>query len=259
MGKLIFISILVALFQLPGDFPLKKGKPTGKGVGMYVEQKAPSVLAEFQNYVKDTLYDVWFYSSDEKDVMDPDQNELGRHYPNEIYIAEAGEFVAYELADLTARQQKSYRECNRFVKTVMLHELCHEYVYQLSVEMEALLRLPVDRAYRTGVWIVVSHETYGSSFVHEGLSEYLCGAMGELISPAEQAAPASVAELLDRDRQYEMKYKYGAAFLKPFLDTIGFKKGVQVLLHNPPPSHEEILEPGRFFSRLIIPELLAGR
>ena len=65
--------------------------------------------------------------------------------------------------------------------------------------------------------------------------------------------PLTIEELLDRDREYMIKYKYASAFLETYLDTTGFKKGVQILLHNPPPTYEEILQPGRFFGRLEIP------
>ncbi len=54
MGKLISILLLVVLFQLPGDFPLEKGRPTGQGVEMYVEQKVSLVLAEFKSFYTTT-------------------------------------------------------------------------------------------------------------------------------------------------------------------------------------------------------------
>lgn len=255
MGKMISILLLLIPAMMAGDYPLKNGKPTSEGIEQYVDENADSLIREYQDFIGDTLYNVWIYTAnlDEQDETNP--IELGRYFPHEIYISTAERFEAYELDDLSQVRRESLRESNKFVKGVMIHELTHEYVEQIGMEMRSLYKLHVDKSYETGVWIVSSYENFGSSFIEEGLCEYISGEMGELIQPTRVEKPGSIEELLDRDNQYRIKYKYAVVFLETFLDTTGFKEGVQILLHNPPPTYEEILEPAHFFNRLVVPEI----
>jgi hypothetical protein len=255
MGKLISILLLLLPAMISGDYPLKKGKPTSEGIERYVEENADLLLREYQDFVGDTLYNVWIYTIGPEEQYDTHSIELGRYFPHEIYISTAECFEAYELDDLSAERRESLRESNKFVKGVMIHELTHEYINQIGLEMRSLHKIRVDKSYETSIWIVNSYENFGSSFIEEGLCEYLCGEMGELIQPPRVEKPASVEELLDRDHAYMVKYKYAAVYLKTFLDTTGFKEGVQILLHNPPPTYEEILQPAHFFGRLVVPEI----
>jgi len=240
---------------ISGDYPLKNGKPTSEGIIQYVEENADLILKEYQAFVGDTLYNVWIYTDELEKPGEAEPIELGRFFPHEIYISTAEYFQAYEVDDLSGKQRAKLRESNKFLKGVIIHELTHEYVYQIAMEMRSPFQIHVDKAYKTGLWIVNSFETFGSSFIEEGLCEYLTGKMGELIPPKEVEKPSSVEDLLDRDNQYMVKYKYAASFLETFLDTTGFKKGVQILLHNPPPVYEEILFPEHFFERLAVPEV----
>lgn len=253
---LAVISILLLIAQLgnSGDYPLKDGKPTSKGIELYVEQNSHALVKEFQDFVGDTIYNVWIYTDELNDPWDSLSLELGRFFPHEIFITTSECFEAYELKDLSLHRREKLRECNKFVKAVMIHELAHEYVNQIGVEMQSVHHLHIDKTYETGIWIVKSHETFGSSFIEEGISEYITGKMGELIPPSHLEKPLSIEELFDSKKEYLIKYKYASAYLECFLDTTGFKKGVQILLHNPPPSYEEILHPDRFFGRLEFPE-----
>jgi hypothetical protein len=239
---------------IPVGYPLENGRPTSKGIELYVEQTSDYLVKEYQDFVEDTIYNVWIYADELQDRWASDSIELGRYFPHEIYVTTAELYEAYELDDLPAEEREKIFESNKFVKAVMIHELTHEYVNQVGVEMQSVLRMHVDKSYRTGLWIVNSHETFGSVFIEEGICEYLCAKMGELIPPKHLEAPQTVEELLDRDRDYLIKYKYSSAFLETFLDTTGFKRGIQILLFNPPPTYEEILQPDRFFSRLELPE-----
>lgn len=254
MGKLIYILLLLMSAVMTGDYPLKNGKPTSEGIEQYVEENTDSLLREYHDFMGDTLYNVWIYTANLEEQGDTNLIELGRYFPHEIYISTAERFEAYELDDLSPGRRENLRESNKFVKGVMIHELTHEYVNQIGVEMRSLHKIHVDKSYETGVWIVNSHENFGSSFIEEGLCEYISGEMGELIQPTRVEKPGSIEELLDRDNQYMVKYKYAVGFLENFLDTTGFKVGVQILLHNPPPSYEEILYPDHFFGRLVVPE-----
>jgi hypothetical protein len=79
--------------------------------------------------------------------------------------------------------------------------------------------------------------------------------MGEVIIPRVTVVPRTVEELTGEENKYRMKYKYSAHFLREFLDEKGFKRGVKILIHNPPPTYEEILNPDQFFGRLVEPGL----
>lgn len=253
METLITIWILVIQVGISEDYPLINGKPTSNGIKLYVEQNSDSLVREFQEFVEDTLYNVWIYADELKEQEGSECIELGRFYPHEIYITTAELFEAYELDDLSPEQRGGLRECNKFVKAAIIHELTHEYVDQIGIEMQSVYNIHVDKSYQTGIWIVNSPKIFGSSFIEEGISEYLTGKMGELIPPSHVEVPVTIDELIDRDKEFMFKYKYASAFLKSFLDSTGFKKGVQILLHNPPPSYEEILHPDLFFRRLEVP------
>jgi len=74
--------------------------------------------------------------------------------------------------------------------------------------------------------------------------------MGEIIPPKRIFIPKTIEDLMNKDISYEIKYKYSSYYLKPFLDTTDFKKGVKILLHNSPPTYEEILNPDMYYGRL---------
>lgn len=208
-------------------------------------------MVEYQNFVGDTLYDVWIYAEDltANDILD--SMELGRYYPDEIYITTDELFLAYELADLTKKERISIVESNKFVKAAVIHELTHDYVHQISVEMRSIDGIHVDRSYQSSLRILRSYDLFGSTFIEEGICEYIVKKMGELISPKRPFIPRTIKGLTDKNNRYFVNYKYSSYYLKTFLDTTGFKKGVKVLLHNSPPSYEEILKPDLFFSRLV--------
>ena len=113
------------IFAFSGDCPWKNRKPTSKGIEQYVEENSDRIIKEYQDYVGDTLHNVWIYTDDLNDQEDREALELGRFFP---------------------------------------HEISHEYVNQVGMEMKSVFHLPVDKSYQTGVWIVQSHTTFGSSF-----------------------------------------------------------------------------------------------
>jgi len=257
MGKLISILFLIIQVGMSGEYPLKNGKPTSEGIKQYVEENAESLVREYQQFVGDTLYNVWIYAEELDDEPGTESMELGWHFPHEIYISTVEKFEAYELENLTPHQRSRFKESNKFVRGVMIHELTHEYVNQIGVEMQAIFHIAIDPSYKIDLWIVNSHENFGSTFIEEGISEYMVEKMGELIPPLRMKIPLTVKDLLKRENQYMVRYKYSSLFLKAFLDTTGFKKGVQILLYNPPPTYEEILQAERFFRRLEVPQILS--
>jgi len=253
LKRLVFILLLLNPFGESGEYPLKNGKPTSKGIIQYIEDKGDSLIIEYENFIGDTLFNVWIYAEDLSQYERVDSMELGRYYPNEIFIHTAEKFQAYELGDLPRWKRAFMEESNKFVKATVMHELTHEYIYQISLEMQWLDSIRVHKAYQTYIWIIRTHETFGSVFIEEGICEYVSEKMGEIIPPRRPVIPKSIEELIDGKNRYKFQYKYASFFLRSFLDTTGLKKGVKILLHNPPPTYEEILAPDRFYGRLTDP------
>jgi hypothetical protein len=200
--------------------------------------------------VGDSLLDIVVYADDLRHYGLEDPMEKGRYYPDEIIISTMEGYRAYELGDLSWKERSTILETNQIVKGVVMHELTHDYIYQISREMHEVDSVVVHPAYRTHIWIIRGYEKFGASFIEEGLCEYMVEKMGELIPPKEVYIPETREDLTDPENRYRVVYKYSSHMLKPFLDTTGFKAGVKILLHNPPPTYEEILEPDLFFSRL---------
>jgi hypothetical protein len=254
LKTLIYIS-LILLLAGQDDYPMKDGKPTSKGIEQYVEDHADSLVRAYQDFVGDTLYHVWIYAEDLHKYGIEDSLELGFYINNEIYISTSEYFVAYELSELSSFRRSRYTDNNKFVKATILHELTHDYFNQIAWEMISVDSMHVDRSYIPYNWILTTMESFGSEFIEEGVCEYIVEKMGEVITPRVTVVPRSVEELTQEENKYRMKYKYSAHFLRDFLDGKGFKRGVKILIHNPPPTYEEMLDPDLFFSRLLEPDL----
>jgi hypothetical protein len=244
----IFLAVVVAGVQ--EEFPLKNGKPTSKGIEKYVELMGDSIIAEYQDFVDDTLYNVIFATEDRGPVEGEGPIELGYYFPFEAVISRAELFEAYELEDLSPRRLRSFNESNRFVKGVMVHELSHAYINQVALELKIMEGILVHPEYESGIRIIRTPETFGAIFIEEGIAEYITERMGQLIPPKKPFVPKSLEELLKPENAYSVHYKYSAHVLRPFLDQKGIKEGIRILLVNPPPTYEEILNPSAFFERL---------
>lgn len=250
MTRFLFILLLFVPVQEKSDYPLKNGRPTSKGVDRYVEENADALILEFQNFIDDTLYNTNIYTDDLSKNEDQNPMELGIYYPNEIFITNAEVFIAYELEWLPRSSRDSIRYSNKFVKAAVIHELMHHYIYQLSIEMLRRDHIQVDRAYQSFFRIYSDRGNAGTRFIEEGLCEYATLKMKEIISPRRPPIPRKASDLTRPENAYNIFYKYSAYCLTEFLDTTGLKEGVKILLHNPPPSEDEILDPELFFARL---------
>ena len=250
MKTIAFILLLIPL-NLFSDYPLKFGIPTSKGIEKYVNEKKDSLIVEYENFIKDTLFDIWIYTDDLTDYVDFDSLELGRYYPEEIIISTAELFIAYELADLSKFRKTWISESNKFVKSTIFHELTHDYFNQIIKEMRYIDSVHVSLEYVNFRFIIIAHTIFSADFIEEGICEYMVENMEEIIPPKKPFIPKTKEDLVDINNSYKVNYKYSSYYLKEFLDTTGFKKGVKILLYNSPPSYEEILKPNLFFNRLI--------
>lgn len=250
MPRLLLIFILILPFQEKSDYPLKDGRPTSKGIDRYVEEHAEELIGIFQDFVDDTLYNANVYTEDLSNNPEINPLELGNYYPNEIFINNTGNFLAYELDDLGRQSRDTILNSNQFVEAAVLHELMHHYIYQLSIEMLRTDKIQVDRAYQSFFRIYSHRDDVGSRFIEEGICEYTTLRMEVILSRGRPYKPRKPEDLQRPEREYDIFYRYSAFSLRDFLDTTGLKKGIKTLLHNPPPSVEEILDPELFFDRL---------
>jgi hypothetical protein len=251
MKYLVFIALLLIPFSSNKKYPLKGGKPTPKGIEMYIEDNRDSLVYEYLSFVKDTFWlDYWIYAEDLTNYVGHDSLELGRYFNGEIVIDMDTLFQAYELDDWSNFRRKIQGESNKFVKGVLFHELTHHYINQIGREMEYYDSVRVNRSYESNIWIIRSYDMFGSRFIEEGICEYLVTKMDELIPPKKYNKPKSKSDLLKPENNYKYVYKYSSEYLRIFLDTTGFKRGVKILIHNEPPTYQQILNPELYFNNL---------
>lgn len=250
MVKLLFLLVLLVPVQERPDYPLKNGRPTSKGIDRYVEENAEKLAHEFQKFIGDTLYNTNIYSEDLSRNNDQNPLELGIYYPNEIFINNAGNFIAYELEHLSRERRDTIISTNQFVKAAVFHELMHHYIYQLSIEMSHKDRLSVDRAYQSFFKVYSNRDDPGPRFIEEGICEYITVKMKETISRWRPYIPKKTSDLSREEKAYDIYYQYSAYCLTEFLDSTGLKRGIKTLLHNSPPNTQEILDTELFFARL---------
>ena len=250
MSSILLILLLIGPFQERSDYPLKNGRPTSKGIDRYVEENADALILEFQDFIGDTLFNTNIYTEDLSQNDDHNPLELGNYYPNEIFITNSELFIAYELEWLPKKSRDTIISSNLFVKAAVFHELMHHYIYQIGIEMLRKDQIPVDRAYQSFFRIYSYREDPGSRFIEEGICEYVTTKMKETISPRRPYIPKKARDLSKPENAYRVYYKYAEYYLREFLDTAGLKQGVKILLHNPPPTTEEILDPELYFARI---------
>jgi len=250
MSRILVILLLLVPVQDKGEYPLKNGRPTSKGIDLYIEENSERLVMEMQNFLDDTLYNANIYTEDLSRNNDHNQLELGNYYPNEIFITNAEVFLAYELETLPRAQRDSIINSNLFVNAAVFHELIHHYIYQVSIEMLRREHIDVDRAYQTFFRIYSNRDNPGSRFIEEGICEYVTLRMKARISHGRPRIPRSPGDLTREENEYNVFYRYSTYCLQDFLDTQGLKQGIMILLHNRPPSTEEMLDMDLYFARL---------
>ena len=261
MGIFFRILIFLAITVLPQEALLlyKNGKPSSKGIDEYVNNNSNDFIDEFQQYIKDTLYnDVYITTTDLSKLADYDKSELGfteLHLNGcEIVITNQRKFADYSINTLTKRGGKKDRnEYEQFVKSVMFHELMHAYFRQI---MQVLIMQDKLNHYYYNTQLVPNAEMrYGSAFLEEGLCEYLIRTKGEILECQNKYVPKTVNDLLNKENTFKVQYEYSSYYLQNFMDSCTnkygrMKIGIKIILENNPPNYQEILNPKLYFNRL---------
>lgn len=230
-------------------YPLKNGRPTTLGINYYVKNNEDKFISEFQELVKDTLYDVYITVDDIRKYTD-DPNTLGYCAvgmgSSEIVITNEPRYLHYEYSMLTPYQRKAILESNNFVKGVIFHELTHNYFNQVILEMR-IDSMDVSMEYNN--FNMIPKNSFGSNFIEEGIAVYMTVKKGEIIF-GKDFIPESVEQIQNKDYKYYIKYNYSCVFVRPILDKYGIKQGMKLLIGNRPPSYEEMMKPELYYNRL---------
>ena len=154
----------------------------------------------------------------------------------------------------TSKGIDRYIEENGDALIMELQDFIGDTLYNTYLYTEDLSKksdhMEVDRAFHSFFAIYSNRENSGSRFIEEGICEYVILKMNETISQRRPYIPKKPSDLFRKENAYNIYYKYSAYCLTEFMDTTGLKRGVKILLHNRPPSTEEILKPDLFFKRL---------
>lgn len=250
MIKIFGILFLLFLSFNPQKDPNynKNRKPSAYGINTYVKDNQSSIIKEYE-YLIDSLYDVYIYTENISETSD--DGELGQFYiPDYIVITNEEKYIAYEFKELSKFKQKTIPYNERTVKAVIFHELTHVYFNQILITMKnnnqytspeyGILRMFPNPATQ-----------FGSTFIEEGICEYVIYYLNESNPLKDISVPANETDLLATENKINNLYYYSVIFLKDFLNKYGVHKGIEILIGNKPPSYEEILDPKQFFNRLI--------
>jgi hypothetical protein len=258
MSLILSLSLLLVFPSFsqgdpPDKLQYKYGHPTTKGIDDYIKSREYDLVMEFREFIKDTILeeaDVWIESDNLSEYTEHDSLELGRFYiPNDVIITNEEMFLDYDIDLMSKWRRLQYIETNQFVKATVMHELAHFYFYMVTQHMKHLKR-PVMPGYGSGINIYPQN-SQGAEFIEEGVCEYVMIMMGETIPYKEDYKPSSTREIVEGRNTHRIKYKHSYFFVKPLLDSAGLRKGIEMLITNPPPSTEEMLHPEKFYERLV--------
>ena len=258
MKKIYRILVLSILFLLLSSiqkippYPLnKKGKPSKFGIEYYVKQNESKIISEFQKLVHDSLYDVYITVDDISQYNNNEEGTLGYCLSGqgtcEIIITNQETYSAYEVSTLSRSQRQRIAEANNFVKGTILHELGHVYFNQVILEMR-LDSIKVSPEYNN-FSMIPRPGSAGSKFIEEGICEYIPTKMRENII-LSLFVPKSIEDIMSKENNYNVMYKYSSEYLRAFIDYYGVKQAIRILVWNKPPSLREIFYPAEFFTRI---------
>jgi hypothetical protein len=259
LKRTVPILLLFFLFISPQkieEYPLKKGKPTSRGIDYYVNTNKYIIQKELETYLKDSIFlFVEMRTDNISDYTDYDSLDVAYHFTytdgsDEIIIDNRERYVAYDINKLSKLKKLNLNTYNQFVKTAIIHELMHTYfLQQVIIAKYAGLEVYKEYDYRETARIRIfpnAEEQYGAEFLEEGICQYVVEQMKQQI-PHRTSKPETVDDIMGNN---EIKYGYSVDYLKEFLDYFGVGKGIGILILNKPPTYQEILNPHLFFNRI---------
>lgn len=230
----------------------------------YVKTNEYQFVIDYQKFVKDTIYnDIYFTTANFKKLFGKKYNRttlafntITNNSSCEITINNEERYTDYDYSQ--SKYKDGYTEFNYFLRATAMHEISHYYFMQVTLEMQKIRNIEVNKYYTYSISTFPNVELqYGAKFIEEGISEYLKIAWGLAPPLAKDYKPSTKAEIVTTGDKYEILYGYSCQFVRDFMDCnikqYGRpKNALMILLHNRPPSYEEILHPEKFYERLSI-------
>jgi hypothetical protein len=253
------ILIIFSSFVLQDQYPLKYGKPTTKGIELYVKNNKFKIISEVEKSINDTIFlDVEIIADDIRTYTDYDSLDLGFHITyqdgsDEIIIDNQPTYAAYDIETISSIKKLFLTTFNGFVKTVIIHELIHTYFLQTVLELKfnGLELYPeYDEVNNFTIFPNIEIQ-FGAEFIEEGVCQYVVNKMNQTIKEPPFFIE-TINDITKKKNTYQVKYNYSYYFLKDFLDSMELKEGIIILIQNKPPTYKEILNPDLYFNRLNI-------
>ena len=258
LNKEVYVAGVYSSFaqQQEIKYPLKHGKPTTTGINYYVQVNKYNIKKEVENYIKDSItLNVEISTDDLSEYTSYDSLDLAYHftYPDggdEIILDNRERYVAYDINDLSNFKKFNLTKYNAFVKTALVHELIHTYFLQTIIKAKSNgLNINREYDYKMSTQLKMypnPEESYGATFIEEGICQFVVEQM-KLEIPYRLPTPKTIKDIINKN---EMKYTYSVDYLKDFINQIGLKQAIILIITNKPPTYEELLEPNLFFNRL---------
>ena len=259
-----FLLLLLTSNLYCQELQYKFGAPTSQGISEYIKNNEEQFALDYQTFVKDTLYnDIYIVTLNFKKYFGKKYNRttlafnaISNNSSCEITVNNEERYTDYDYSQL--KNKDSYTEFNYFVRATVMHEITHYYFMQIILEMQKIKNIEVSKYYTYNLTIIPNAEMqYGAKFIEEGICEYLKISWGLSPELRKDYKPSNKSEIITNGDKYEILYGFSSQFVKDFMDcnikTFGRpKNAVMIILHNNPPSYEEILDPRLYFERLSI-------
>jgi len=216
---------------------------------------------DYQNFVGDTIYnDIFFETLDfrKQKIDKPNTLAFNIIYNSsscEIIVNNEERYAGLDFRDV--KNKNNYDENSYFVYATVMHEISHYYFQQVVNEMR-IENIEVNQYYRYTLRIYPNPELqYGAKFIEEGICEYLKYKWGLAPLITKDYKPQNKYEIHNQGEKYPILYAWSSEFVREFMDCqiklYGRpRNALMILLHNEPPSYEEILDPQKFYKRLSI-------
>lgn len=253
------------VFLLSFSTILQAQRIRSSDVDNYVKVNELQFVKDYQVLIKDSIYnDIFIKTADFKKLFgkkySENKNTLAFNAIDfnscEITVNNEERYAGYDY--LSIKNKEWYGEQDYFLRATVMHEISHYYFYQCALELEKIKNVEVNQYYRLSLFQYPNAElSYGAKFIEEGICEYL--KYYWKLSPAisNDYQPKNINDIVTNGNKYEILYGYSSQFVKDFIDCSikqygRPKNAIEILLHNKPPSYEEILKPEKFYGRLSI-------
>lgn len=253
---MVLITTSVVKGQNKKQYPYADNIPTRSGIQHYIDQNQKSILGSVENFIGDSIRSYSIRVDDLSEYLDPDSLEAGRFYPeDEIIISNEGKFYDYELSFVPKWKQKEFNYNTRFVKSVLIHEFIHLYIYQFIYDCLDK-HIPINSEYINFNLVPRIGSYYSSELIEEGICEYVVmklreGIFNEFNLECQGfSGEGDLSKLMHSQNINTVKYQYSRLIVERIFENNSFRESLQVIFTAKPPTYEELLCPEKYYNRL---------